>query len=201
MAGEEEERQLIRRSQGGDLAAFDVLVRRYEKPVYSLAYRLAGSYDEASDIAQEAFVRAWKNLKSFRGDASFATWLYRIVTNAFFDTRKRSHARPHRSLEEVLALEETAVTRQFEDTGPTLQERAEGRERRELLERAVAALPESQRTLVVLYHMHDRSYEQIAQILSLPIGTVKSRLSRARLALRDKLAPIAELFGASESPK
>lgn len=196
-----DERELIERSRSGEQAAFDVLVRRYEKQVYNTAYRLSGSYDDASDIAIEAWVRAWNNLKSFRGDASFSTWLYRIVTNVFLDERKKVRSRPHRSLEEAMALDESTVTRQFEDTGPSLQDRVEGQERQQILQKAIAALPEGQRVMVVLYHTNGLSYEEIAEIMSLPMGTVKSRLNRARLALRDKLTPVAELFGVPESPK
>jgi RNA polymerase sigma-70 factor (ECF subfamily) len=192
----DDERELIERSRRGELRAFDLLVRRYEKQVYNTAYRLAGSYDGASDIAQEAFVRAWSNLRSFRGDASFSTWLYRIVTNVFLDERKKQRARPHQSLDEALALDENLVTRQFEDGAPSPQEAAEGSERRDLLEQAILALPPPQRVMVVLYHTQGRSYEEIAEIMGLPMGTVKSRLNRARLALRDKLAPVAELFSA-----
>nr|CAA9280975.1 RNA polymerase sigma factor RpoE [uncultured Armatimonadetes bacterium] len=200
MADFESERELIEQSREGDTAAFDLLVRRYEKQIYNTAYRLCNSYDDAADIAQEAFVRAFSNLKSFRGDAAFSTWLHRIVTNVFLDERKKQRARPHRSLEEVLALEESTVTRQFEDPGPGPQDRVEGRERRELLEQAIAVLPEAQRVMVVLYHTQSRSYEEIAQIMGLPMGTVKSRLNRARLALRDKLLPVAELFGVPARP-
>jgi len=196
----EDERKLIERSRRGDLAAFDELVRRYERSVYNTAYRLSGSYDDASDIAQEAFVRAWNNLKSFRGDSAFSTWLYRIVTNVFLDERKRRRARPHRSLEEELDLDESSVTRQFEDPSPGPQERAEGDERRRLLEQAIATLPEAQRVMVVLYHTQGLAYEEIAEITRLPMGTVKSRLNRARLALRDRLGPVAELFVVPESP-
>jgi RNA polymerase sigma-70 factor (ECF subfamily) len=203
----EEERRLIDRSRRGELPAFDELVRRYERSVYNTAYRLSGSYDDASDIAQEAFVRAWNNLKSFRGDSAFSTWLYRIVTNVFLDDRKRRRARPHRSLEEELDLAESSVTRQFEDPSPGPQELAEGDERRRLLEQAIGTLPEAQRVMVVLYHTQGLAYEtqglayeEIAAIMELPMGTVKSRLNRARLALRDRLGPVAELFVAPESP-
>jgi RNA polymerase sigma-70 factor (ECF subfamily) len=195
----DEERRLIERSRRGELAAFDELVRRYERSVYNTAYRLSGSYDDASDIAQEAFVRAWNNLKSFRGDSAFSTWLYRIVTNVFLDDRKRRRARPHRSLEEEMDLEESSVTRQFEDPSPGPQEMAEGDERRRLLEQAIATLPEAQRAMVVLYHTQGLAYEEIAEITHLPMGTVKSRLNRARLALRDRLGPVAERFVVPES--
>lgn len=189
-----DERGLIERSRRGDITAFDQLVRTYEKSVYNTAYRLAGSYDDAADIAQEAFVRAWNNLKSFRGDSAFSTWLYRIVTNVFLDDRKRKRARPQRSLDEAVALDESNVTRQFEDDSPGPEEVAEGAERRMVLERAIQTLPEAQRVVIVLYHTQGLSYEEIAEITNLPMGTVKSKLNRARLALRDRLAPMAELF-------
>jgi RNA polymerase sigma-70 factor, ECF subfamily len=199
--GAEEERSLIERSRRGDVAAFDKLVRRYERNVFNTAYRLSNSYDDASDIAQEAFVRAWNNLKSFRGDAAFSTWLYRIVTNVFLDDRKRKRARPHRSLEEEMDLDESSVTRQFEDPSPGPVERAEGDERRRLLEGAIASLPDAQRVMVVMYHTQGLAYEEISEITQLPMGTVKSRLNRARLALRDRLGAVAELFVVPESPK
>lgn len=201
VAASQGERELIARSRRGDVGAFDVLVRRYEKQVYNTAYRLSGSYDDASDMAQEAFVRAWNNLKSFRGDASFSTWLYRIVTNVFLDERKKRNARPQRPLDEVLALEESTVTRQFENAGPSPQDQVEAQERRDLLEQAVAELPLAQRTMVVLYHTQGLSYDEIAAILNLPMGTVKSRLNRARLALRERLSPLAELFHVFDRPK
>jgi len=201
VAASDEERRLIEQSRQGDQGAFDALVRRYEKQLYNTAYRLTGSYDDASDLAQEAFVRAWNNLRSFRGDASFSTWLYRIVTNVFLDERKRRRARPQRSLEEALGSDENTVTRQFEDAGPTPQDRVEERERWQILQKAIAELPAPQRVMVVLYHTENRSYEEIAQIMGLPMGTVKSRLNRARLALKNKLAPVAELFLPARSPK
>ena len=192
--GNEQERQWIERSRGGDLKAFDQLVRRYERSVYNTAYRLSNSHDDASDIAQEAFVRAWNNLKSFRGDSAFSTWLYRIVTNVFLDDRKRKRARPHISLDEELELDESHVTRQYEDPNPGPVEMMEGEERKTILAKAIASLPEAQRVMVVMYHTQGLAYEEIAEITNLPMGTVKSRLNRARLALRDRLGPVAELF-------
>lgn len=195
-----DDRALIDRSRRGDLDAFNQLVRRYERSVFNTAYRLTGSYDDASDIAQEAFVRSWNNLKSFRGDSAFSTWIYRIVTNVFLDDRKRKRARPSRSLEEEMDLDESSVARQFEDPAPGPEELAEGDERRRLLEQAIATLPEAQRIMVVLYHNQGLAYDEIAEITGLPMGTVKSRLNRARLALRDKLGAVAELFVVPESP-
>ncbi len=199
--GTSEERILIERSRRGDLDAFDKLVRQYEKSVFNTALRLSGSYDDASDISQEAFVRTWNNLRSFRGDAQFSTWLYRIVTNVFLDDRKKKRARPHRSLDDEIALDESSVERQYADPAPGPVEIAEGDERKKLLARAISTLPEAQRAMVVLYHSQGLSYEEIAEITGQPMGTVKSRLNRARLALRDRLAPVAELFDGATRPK
>jgi RNA polymerase sigma-70 factor (ECF subfamily) len=197
----EEERVLIERSRRGDKAAFNQLVRAYERPLFNTAYRLCGSHDDAADMAQEAFIRAWNNLKSFRGDSLFSTWIFRIVTNVFLDDRKRKRARPQQSLDEALELEESRVARQFEDMSPGPEDLAEGEERQRILQRAISSLPEAQRVMVVLYHTQGLAYEEIAEITSLPMGTVKSRLNRARLALRDRLGPVAELFVSDNSPK
>jgi RNA polymerase sigma-70 factor, ECF subfamily len=197
---EGDEKQWIERSRKGDVAAFDRIVRKYERSVFNTAYRLSGSHDDAADIAQEAFVRAWNNLKSFRGDAAFSTWLYRIVTNVFLDDRKKKRNRQTRSLDEEMDLDESSVQRQYEDPSPGPQELAEGDERRRLLQQAILSLPENQRAMVVMYHTQGLAYEEIAEILDLPMGTVKSRLNRARLALRDRLGPVAELFVTEASP-
>jgi RNA polymerase sigma-70 factor (ECF subfamily) len=197
----DDEKKLIERSRRGDVAAFDQLVRTYERPIFNTAYRLCSSHDDAADMAQEAFVRAWNNLRSFRGDSAFSTWLHRIVTNVFLDDRKRKRARPQTSLDEALELEESRVARQFEDLSPGPAEIAEGEERQRLLQRAISSLPDAQRVMVVLYHTQGMAYEEIAEITGLPMGTVKSRLNRARLALRDRLGPVAELFVTDDSRK
>jgi RNA polymerase sigma-70 factor (ECF subfamily) len=189
-----EERAIIERCKRGDLGAFNELVRRYEKQVYNFAYRLTKNYDDANDISQEAFLRVFNAIGSFRGDATFSTWLFRITTNAFLDERKRSRAHPHSSLDEYMELGESSVARQIEDTAPQPGAVMEQKEREELLSSAVGGLPEYQRAMVVLYHGQQKSYEEIAEIMNLPIGTVKSRLNRARLALKEKLSPIRELF-------
>lgn len=185
---------LIQRCKEGDLDSFNELVARYEKRVFNFAYRMAGNWDDANDVAQEAFIRVFNSIGTFRGDANFATWLYRIVTNVYLDERKRAKAHMQTSLEEYIELDENSVARQIEDDGPTPEESVEGKERNQLLQKAIESLPEYQRMMVILYHTQCKSYEEIAQIMNLPIGTVKSRLNRARLALKEKLDPIRELF-------
>jgi RNA polymerase sigma-70 factor (ECF subfamily) len=190
-----EERLLIDRCKQNDRAAFDELTRKYEKRVYNLAYRLSNHYDEANDISIDAFIRVFQAIKMFRGDANFSTWLFRIVTNVYLDRRKRTRNKQHLSLEEYIELEENSVSRQIEDPSPTPAMAVEQNERTTLLQGAIVTLPHDQRTMILLYHTEGLSYEEIATVLELPIGTVKSRLNRARLKLREKLEPIRELFG------
>ena len=188
------ERNLIEKCKQGDRKAFDTLIRNYEKRVYNLAYRLSGHYDEANDISVDAFIRVFQAVRLFRGDANFSTWLFRIVTNVYLDRRKRTRNKQHLSLEEYIELEENSVARQVEDPAPTPDMRAEASERRDMLQQAINSLPDYQRAMIVLYHTEGLSYEEIAEVLALPIGTVKSRLNRARLTLREKLEPLKELF-------
>jgi len=188
------DKALIARCKQGDMSAFSELLARYEKRVFNFAYRMAGNYDDANDVAQEAFIRVFNSIGTFRGDANFTTWLYRIVTNVYLDERKKQKSHLHTSLEDYIELEENTVTRQIEDGNPTPDHLVETGERDDLLHWAIQELPEYQRVMVVLYHTQSKSYEEIAQIMNLPIGTVKSRLNRARLALREKLEPIRELF-------
>lgn len=189
-----EEKALIERCKRGDMGAFNDLVRKYEKQVYNFAYRLTGNYDDANDVAQDAFVRVFNAIGTFRGDASFSTWLFRITTNVFLDERKRAKAHPQTSLDEYMTLDESTVARQVEDPSPSPEAVLEAGERAQILARAVGDLPEYQRAMVTLYHGQQKSYEEIAEIMDLPIGTVKSRLNRARLALKEKLSGLRELF-------
>lgn len=189
-----DESALIERCKQGDLSAFDDLVRRYERQVYNFAYRMTGNYDDANDIASEAFIKVFNSIHSFRGDANFSTWLFRIVTNLYLDERKKSKAHINVPLDEYIELEENSVARQIEDPSPGPLEQVEADERRLAIERAINSLPDYQRIMILLYHTQGQSYEEIAEIVGLPIGTVKSRLNRARLALKDKLAPARELF-------
>jgi len=189
-----EERALIERCKRGDIGAFNDLVRKYEKQVYNFAYRLTGNYDDANDVAQDAFLRVFNAIGTFRGDSSFSTWLFRITTNVFLDERKKAKAHPQTSLDEYLELGESSVARQIEDPSPTPEAVLEESERALILSKAVGDLPEYQRAMVTLYHTQQKSYEEIAEIMDLPIGTVKSRLNRARLALKEKLSGIRELF-------
>ncbi|MBW3622085.1 MAG: sigma-70 family RNA polymerase sigma factor [Armatimonadetes bacterium] len=191
-----DEKRIIERCKLGDAAAFNELVLRYEKQVYNLAYRLTGNYDDANDVASDTFVRIYNSISKFRGDSAFSTWLYRIVTNVYLDSRKRRSAHPNLSLEEYLEMEEGSLERQVEDDTPGPHVKIEERERHERLMDAIHRLPEFQRIIILLYHIQELPYEEISEILDMPLGTVKSRLNRARRALKELLVQQRELFGA-----
>jgi RNA polymerase sigma-70 factor, ECF subfamily len=186
--------ELVRRARSGDDRSLESLVERHYPHVFNLAYRLASNYDDANDIVQEAFIRVHNALPNFRGDAHFTTWLYRIVKNVFLDERKKQRIRTHSSLEDVVELEDNSVARQVEDPRPGPEWLLERQERSQLVQQAVMGLPRNQRLMIGLYHFQHRSYDEIAEIMDLPIGTVKSRLNRARLALKNKLNTSRELL-------
>lgn len=194
MASSVEETALILRCKKGERSAFDALIRMHERRIYNLAYRLSGNYDEASDISVDVFMRLFQAIKLFRGDSNFTTWLFRIVTNVYLDRRKKMRNRQHLSIEEYIETEESSMARQVEDPGPTPDMIAESDEKSAILQAAISLLPDYQRAMIVLYHTEGLSYEEIAEVFTLPIGTVKSRLNRARLSLRTKLEPDKELF-------
>ena len=185
---------LIELIQKGDKAAFDALIRKYEGRAYQYAYRLTSNQDEASDIVADAFVRVYNALKNFRGQSSFGTWLYRILTNCYLDQRKKERTRRHESLEANLSLEGNEVQRQFEDDSDGPAEILERNAREAAVQDALGKMPEYQQAMLVMYHVEMLTYEEISDALDLPIGTVKSRLNRARLALRDHLVQDVELF-------
>jgi RNA polymerase sigma-70 factor (ECF subfamily) len=167
-----EEQALVGRARTGDVEAFRLLVERHAGRVQALALRIVRSASDAEEVAQDAFVRAWLALPSFRGESSFATWLHRIAVRRALDraeTLKLRHTR-----EQGLEAAETLAAAASEAQDP----------RRRKLERMIAELPPGQRAAVTLYYLEDRAVEQVAMILGVPEGTVKTHLSRARAALR-----------------
>jgi RNA polymerase sigma-70 factor (ECF subfamily) len=175
--------RLIACTLAGEPAAFGQLVVRYQGRLYNALVRVLASAEDARDVAQDAFVQAFLKLDTFRGHAAFFTWLYRIAFNLAM-----SHARRGRHVESLDAAKDHCG---LEPVDGQISPEAElvGREQVALVHRALAALSAEYRQIIVLRELEDCSYDQIAEILDLPIGTVRSRLFRARLALRDQLAP------------
>lgn len=190
----QEDRLLVERAQRGDRAALHELIRKHQERAYQYAFRLARDTDEAADVVADAFVRVASAIKRFKGDSAFTTWLYRIVTNCYLDHRKRERNRRTLSLDSSPNADEDEGTREVEDPSARPDLDAEGVQRRAVIGRALLRLPEFQRAMIILYHMEERSYEEIAESLELPLGTVKSRLNRARVSLRELLADQDDLF-------
>jgi len=184
---------LVARAKGGDRGSFDLLVREHYALVYNTAHRILGDQGAAEDATQTAFVRAYKSLALFRGGAAFSTWLYRIVSNVCLDML-RSRKDDTVSLEITREDENDTEQRPLPDDTAEPSARIEREERQQIVHRAIAELSDDHRIVLVLCDIMGLSYEEIAEILDTPIGTVKSRLNRARLALKDILAPQLELF-------
>lgn len=182
---------LIARAQGGDLPAFNQLVLRHQDALYSLALRMLGSPDAAEDAAQEAFIRAYRRLDTFRG-GNFRSWLFTIVANIARDELRRRARRPQLSLDRARDDPDRADLDPA-DPDPLPDARAEQGDLRRVLDAALLQLPDEWRELVVLVDVHGLAYDEAAVTTGLPVGTVKSRLSRARGRLRDILRASGEL--------
>ena len=178
------EQRLIASAQRGDLNAFNLLVEQYERLVFSVSLRLLRDYQHAEDVTQEAFLRAYSSLSQYSG-GSFRAWLTRIATNRCYDLLRSTQRRPAQSLDDHPFEEEQQWS--VEPLPDDPERLAIHSELGHRLERALDLLPEEQRLVVLLYDVHGYDYEEIAQIAGISLGTVKSRLSRARSRLRDLL--------------
>lgn len=186
-----DEEALIRGSQQGDLDAFNRLVEAYQRQVYNLCLRMLASPEAAEDATQEAFIAAFRAVGRFRG-GSFRAWLLRIAANACYDELRRRRARPALSLDAPRG--EGAAAFQVPDPGPLPEERAQRQELARLLQGALSALPPDQRLALILCDLQGLDYAEIAQATGTSLGTVKSRISRARSRLRRLLMERGELL-------
>jgi len=192
-----DEDALIARSRLGDLDAFNALVEHYQRSLYNFCLRLLGAPQPAEDAAQDAFIAAFRRLDTFRG-GSFRAWLFRIAANACYDEMRRRRARPSLSLDVPSAYDSRPHDRP--DTGPTLDDHVQRQELARCLHEALASLPPDQRLAAVLCDVQGLPYEEIAQVMGVSLGTVKSRISRARARLRKALMAHRELLPASIRP-
>ena len=180
------EERLIAAAKKGDLAAFNQLVLLYQGQAYNIAYRLLGDADAAADATQDAFIKAYQRLHQLRG-GSFRSWLLRIVTNTCYDVLRKRSRYPTEPLEPQGEDEESDRLARWQSDAETPEEIALRHEIRRVVQEGLLTLSPEHRTVVVLSDIEGLSYEEIAQVLNVPVGTVKSRLSRARARLRDYL--------------
>ena len=181
-----DENKIIKQVLAGDNNAFGLLVERYQDRVYNLALRMCGNPDDAFDLAQEAFFRAWRGLSGFQGDSAFSTWLFRLSSNVCLDWLRAKKRRPTVSL---TAVDDNGEETQLDlpDPGKSPEELLEAAEDRATLAKAMNQLPVEYRQILTMRAINDMSYTEIAEALQIREGTVKSRISRARLALRNIL--------------
>jgi RNA polymerase sigma-70 factor, ECF subfamily len=191
MMQDDSDQQLVQRVQAGDRAAFDLLVRKYQHRVLKLVSRFVSDAAEAEDVAQEAFLKAYRALASFRGDSAFYTWLYRIAINTAKNALVSSRRRPvdfDLDLQDPEQYDRHARLKEGDTPeGVLLTE-----EIRTVVERAMEQLPEDLRTAIVLRELEGLSYEEIAEAMDCPVGTVRSRIFRAREAIDRKLKPLLD---------
>ena len=172
---------LVERALGGADAGFEELVRRYQRPIVSYVYRMIGDYEAALDLTQDVFIKVYSSLARYRPEYKFSTWIYRIAHNAAIDHLRRAGP-PTQELET-----EDGYLRPLASGSMSPEQESERKERRAEIEDVVRALPAAYRELIILRHAHDLSYDEIADVTGLPLGTVKNRIFRAREAMRSPL--------------
>jgi len=179
----EEDIQLVARARTGDERAFRALLEKYERAVFSICLRMVRNRDEAADLAQDSFIRVFGSLDRYNPAYAFSSWLFKITSNLCID-----HLRKRRivtfAMDEPVESEKGEFARQYESPDPTPDETFSRNEKMQKLEAGIAALPEHYRIMLVLRHQEDMSYEEIAESLSIPLGTVKARIHRAREMLK-----------------
>ena len=184
-----EESRLIHRASAGDAGAFNALMGMHERRMYAVALRMCGNPEDAQDCLQEAMIRVYRSISGFKAQSSFSTWVYRITMNTCLDELRRRKNRPGTSLDGLLEMGWSPS-----DEGDTPERHALRREARASIQRFIGELPEDMRAAVVLRDVEGYSYDEIAEILGANVGTVKSRISRGREKLREKISAQSELF-------
>lgn len=190
--GAESDLYLVERALDGDIVGFEKLVTRYQNKIIGYVGRmLDGDREEAEDIAQETFIKAYRSLDSFRGQASFSTWLYKIATNLCIDRARTRKRRPQQaySLDEPIDKDEDEGAREIPDTRYEPTKGVERDEMRALVRETVAEMPEKMRQVLIMCDLQGMPYEDISAVLDVPLGTVKSRLFHARADLARRLRP------------
>ncbi|HWR60142.1 MAG TPA: sigma-70 family RNA polymerase sigma factor [Clostridia bacterium] len=187
------EKLLVKKSQSGDIEAFELLISSYDKRAYNIAYRIMGNEEDAKDMAQEAMLRVYRSIKDFKGQSSFSTWLYRIVTNVCLDELRRRKNDRHVSIDSTIKTEDGELHIELCSDKETPEAAYERVEQRELIKEAIRELNDEYRSVIVLRDVQGFSYEEISGMLECSLGTVKSRINRARTMLRDRLKSSLEL--------
>jgi RNA polymerase sigma-70 factor, ECF subfamily len=182
--------ELVARAQGGDVESFNQLIVRWERPIYALAYRVIGREEDARDVCQDAFLRAYRALPGFKGQAKFSSWLYRIALNLCRDWIRRQRRAPVQQMPE-----DTDATELAAQAGPveSIEELVARRELSAIVEEAMSVLSEEQRTAIILKEYHGMTFQEIADMQGCPLSTVKTRLYQGLALLRRRLEQQGQL--------
>lgn len=180
--------ELVEHCRMGGRDAFDAFKARYRDPMYGMAYRMTGNHNDAEDLTQEGFLRIYRSFGAFNEATTLHAWIYRILRNAFIDQYRRECQSPFVSLEGAVEVGGDGVLLATESFSPSPHAYAEQNERKAIVFRAIDELPGLWRKPIILFYCEDRTYEEVGEILHIPLGTVRSRLFRGRLALKKLLA-------------
>ena len=190
--------ELVDRSRGGEVDSFNQLILRWERPIYALAYRVIGREEDARDICQETFLRAYRALPGFKGEAKFSSWVYRIALNLCRDWIRRQRRNPVQQMpDDIDVLEAAAATEPSE----SVEDLVGRRELTAVVEAAMALLPEEQRTAIVLKEYHGMTFQEIADLQGCPLSTVKTRLYQGLSVLRRQLERYGQLVPEMVTPR
>lgn len=192
------EKLLVKRSKSGDIEAFEQLIFDYQKKAYNIALRIMGNQEDAKDMCQEAFIRIYKSIEGFKEQSSFSTWMYRIVTNVCLDEIRKKKKSEAVSLDGTYETENGEIHFEIASDDDTPEESYVRTEKKSIILKSINELSEEYKTAIVLRDIQGFSYEEIANILCCSIGTVKSRINRARNILKNKLKTALELSSHSD---
>ncbi|MBD3289320.1 sigma-70 family RNA polymerase sigma factor [candidate division KSB1 bacterium] len=177
---------LIRKALAGDQRAFTEILNRYRASIYNLIYKMVHNKEETEDLVQEAFIKAFSSLSTFNEEYAFSTWLYKIAINNSIDHFRKKKLKTY-SMDTPIESKDGPIQREFSDSSYLPDDPLLNKEKNKLIEEAIAKLPEKYRVSIILRHREEKSYEEIAQILDIPLGTVKARIFRAREMLKKQL--------------
>lgn len=181
--------ELVRKAKAGDGKAYDELTLLYKDVVFKIINRMVRNKQEAEDLTQEAFIKAYNSITSFNEEYAFSTWLFKIATNNCIDFFRKRKLRTH-SMDETIRYKDDEIQQEYADPEPDVEYEIIAGEKSRMIRRAIDELPDKYRTVIQLRHQDEKSYEEIAEILDLPLGTVKARIFRAREMLNKSLRKV-----------
>lgn len=195
------ENALIKKAKAGNMTAFERLIISYEQSVYNIAYRMFNNEEDAKDMSQEVFIKVYKNIAKFDENSKFYTWLHRITVNTCIDEIRRRKGKETNSIDDIVEMDEGNLKKQYQSDSKTPEDKLISKENIENIKAAISSLSENHKMLIILRDIQGLSYLEISEITGISLGTVKSRLARARVHLKDIIINSMELSKAEKRLK